>query len=125
MRKRKARQLTEAELRVMNALWTKERATVGEVVEAIGGRPQLAYSTVLTMLRILEAKGFVRHQKQGRAFVYEPAIARTEARSGALKHVLARFFENSPELLVANLLESQQIDDNELKRLKRLIADYK
>jgi predicted transcriptional regulator len=125
MRKKLSRQLTEAELRVMNALWAKERATVGEIVDAIDTRPPLAYSTVLTMLRILETKGFVRHQKEGRAFVYEPAVARSEARSGALQHLLSRFFDNSPELLVANLIEDEQISNKELARLKRLIAEHK
>ncbi len=125
MRRKAFRQLTEAELRIMNALWAKERATVSEIVDAINTRPQLAYSTVLTVLRILETKGFVRHDKAGRAFVYEPAVARDEAQTGALKHLLSRFFDNSPELLVANLLESERIGDKELDRLKRLIAEHK
>ena len=78
--------LTEAELRLMEILWKKGRATVGEVVEAAeaaGRGPDLAYTTVLTVLRILEKKGYLRHEKEGRAFVYEPVVNRAEARAKA------------------------------------------
>ena len=119
------RQLTEAELRLMKALWEKGRATVGEIADALNTDPPLAYNTVLTTLRILETKGFVRHEKEGRAFVYEATIAREDASSGALKHLLTRFFDDSPELLVANLLKNEKIGAKELTRLKRLIADQK
>ena len=109
----------------MKALWEKGRATVGEIADALNTDPPLAYNTVLTTLRILETKGFVRHEKEGRAFVYEATIAREDASSGALKHLLTRFFDDSPELLVANLLKNEKIGAKELTRLKRLIADQK
>src|SRR5947209_12183520 len=119
------RRLTEAELRLLKALWEKARATVAEIADALNTEPPLAYNTVLTTLRILETKGFVRHEKEGRAFVYEATIAREDASSGALKHLLTRFFDDSPELLVANLLKNEKIGAKELTRLKRLIADQK
>ena len=109
----------------MKVLWERGRGTVGEIVDALDGEPRPAYSTVLTMLRILETKTFVRHKKEGRAFVYEPAVAREDASSGAVKHLLARFFNNSPELLVANLLQDEKIGARELSRLKRLIDEQR
>jgi predicted transcriptional regulator len=120
-----SRQLTEAELRLMKVLWAKGRGTVGEIVETLGTEPQLAYSTVLTTLRILEGKGFLRHKKEGRAFVYEPIIGQAEASKGALMHLLSRFFDNSPELLVANLLQTKKISRKELDRIKQFIAEQK
>ncbi len=77
--------LTEGELRLMQVLWDRGRATVGDVVAALQGRRTPAYNTVLTMLRILETKGYVRHDKEGRAFVYEPPIDRQQARRSAVK----------------------------------------
>lgn len=125
MARKKSAHLTEAELRLMNVLWEKGPATVGEVAEAVTGDPPLAYNTVLTMLRILEGKGYLRHTKEGRAFLYEPCVNRDEASSGAIRHVLAKFFNNSPELLVANLLSDDAIGQKEIDRLKKLIAQHK
>ena len=123
MPRKPSRQITEGELRLMNVLWDKGRSTVGEIVDALPAKPPLAYSTVLTTLRILEVKGYVRHEKEGRAFVYEPALAREEASTGAVRHLLARFFDNSPELLLASLLKDEKISRKELDRLKRMIAE--
>jgi predicted transcriptional regulator len=75
------------------------------------------------MLRILEAKGYVKHEKSGRAFIYRPVIDRGQARRSALSHLAARLFDNSPSLLVLNVLEDEQIDRAELERLKKLIHD--
>jgi len=85
----------------------------------------LAYNTVLTMLRILERKGYLAHKKDGRAFVYHALVERQDARQKALKYVVSRFFENSPELLVLNLLENENISPDELKRLRKMIEDSK
>ena len=123
MPRKPSRELTEAELPLMNVLWNKGSGTVGDIAEALETEPPLAYSTVLTTLRILESKGYVRHKKEGRAFVYEPAVAHEEASTGAIKHLLSRFFNNSPELLLASLLKDEQIGRKELNRLKRLIAE--
>ena len=115
--------LTDAELRLMEVLWEKGSATVSEVVDALPGQPPLAYSSVITTLRILEKKGHVRHSKDGRAFVYQPAIGREEASESALGHLMRRFFGGSPERLVLSLLESRKIDEGELRRLRRQIAE--
>jgi predicted transcriptional regulator len=105
----------------MRILWDRGRATVGEVVEGLPARQKPAYNTVLTILRILERKGYVTHEKDGRAHVYVPLIDRTQARRGALAHLLARFFDDSPELLVLNLLEDGQVGQEELTRVRRLL----
>ncbi len=125
MPRKKSTTLTDIELRLMDILWDKGNATVAEVAQALKARPPLAYTTVLTVLRILEKKGYLRHEEQGRAFRYEPAVDRETVRRKELKHVLKRFFENSPQLLVLNVLEQEKIDLEELKRLKRSIQENK
>ncbi len=115
--------LTEAELPLMQVLWEKGSATVGEVADALPKARPVAYNTVLTMLRILERKGYVRHTKDGRAFVYHPVVDRGQASRHAVRQLLSRFFQDSPELLMLNLLKEEQIDGDELDRLKRLIED--
>lgn len=107
----------------MEILWKKGSATVGEVVETVQAETPLAYSTVLTTLRILENKGYLRHKKDGRAFVYRPVVQRTEAQESALKHLLRRFFEDSPGLLMLNLIEGSQITPEHLKRLRARIVE--
>jgi predicted transcriptional regulator len=107
----------------MAVLWDKERATVGEVVTVLKSRYAAAYSTVQTMLRILETKGYVKHEKSGRAGIYRPVIDQRQARRRALSHLVSRLFDNSPSLLVLNVLEDDQIEPAELERLKKLIHD--
>ena len=109
----------------MEILWDRGVATVNEVADALPDEAPLAYSTVLTTMRILEKKGYIRHKKQGRAFVYEPVVDRGEASRSALRYLLNRFFRNSPELLVLNILEDEDIDPGELERLKSLIEKSK
>lgn len=104
----------------MNVLWDKGQATVGEVVEALPGKPTASYSTVQTLLRILETKRYLAHEKVGRAFVYRPIVERKQAQRRALGHLLDRFFA-SPTELVLNVLEDERMDAAELRRLKRLI----
>lgn len=122
MARKKSPNLTDGELRLMEVLWKKGQATVGDVVAALAADPPLAYSTVLTTLRILENKGYLRHIKQGRAFVYEPIVVQEEASRKALGHVLNRFFGGSHELLVMNLLKEESIGKAELRRIKKMIA---
>jgi predicted transcriptional regulator len=112
--------LTEAELPLMEALWHRGTATVSEVADSLPKDKPVAYNTVLTMLRILERKGYVRHTKEGRAFVYQPMVGRGEASRNAVRQVLNRFFHGSPELLVLNLLKDETIDARELERLKAM-----
>jgi predicted transcriptional regulator len=119
----KSKNLTEAELRLMNVVWRLGRGTVGAVVDALQGKPALAYNTVLTTLRILEAKGYLRHTKEGRAFIYEPLVGRKQASSNAMRYLVSRFFGGSPAQLVMNLLEEEEIDQKELQRIKKRISE--
>ena len=115
--------LTEAELRLMQILWDKGRATVSEVAAALPKQLDLAYNTVLTTMRILEAKGYLRHEKakDARAFVYVPVVAKEQATRSAVRQLLRRFFGDSPEALVLNLLEDETIGDAELKNIRKLL----
>ena len=123
MPRRRSPTLTDAELRLMEILWEKGTATVNDVVDALPKTRALAYSTVLTTLRILEQKGYVGHEKQGRAFVYHPVVNRNQASRNAVNYIVSRFFDNSPELLVLNVLENEKIDPVELERLKKLVEE--
>lgn len=105
----------------MNVLWAKGQATVGEVVDALPSKPAASYSTVQTLLRILEDKRYLAHEKVGRAFVYRPIVERRQAQRKALSHLLGRFFDDSPSELILNVLEDEHMDPVELKRLKKLI----
>jgi predicted transcriptional regulator len=123
--RKKSPSLTDAELRLMDILWEKGTATVSDVVDSLPKNPPLAYSTVLTTLRILENKGYVLHTKDGRAFVYHPVVGRDQARESAVTHLLRRFFEDSPELLMLNLIDGKKIDAEELARLRKRIEEEK
>lgn len=125
MARKKSPNLTEAELRLMDVLWEKGAATVGEVAEALPQELGLAYNTVLTTLRILEEKGYVEHtkSKEGRAFVYRTLVGRDEAGRSAVRYLVSRFFRNSPELLVLNLLQDEELSDKELGRIRNLLAE--
>jgi len=121
--RKKSLNLTEGELPIMQVLWERNRATVGDVAAALPADPPPAYSTVLTTLRILEAKGYLRHTKEGRAFVYEPIVVQEEVSRKALEHLVKRFFGGSRELLVMNLLKEEAIGAAELRRIKKMIAE--
>lgn len=121
MARKRSVPLTDGELRLMRVLWNRGQATVGEVVDDLEGPHKPAYNTVLTLLRILERKGFVAHDKSGRAFVYRPLVDRNQARRSAVTHLLRRFFDDSPELLVLNLIDQARIDQEEIDRVKALL----
>lgn len=124
MARKKSLNLTEAELRLMDVVWDKGAVTVGEVAAALTGEPILAYNTILTTLRILEQKGYVRHTKsrEGRAFVYRAVVGRKQASRNALRHLVRGFFGNSAELLVLNLLDDGDLSQRELQSIRNLLA---
>jgi predicted transcriptional regulator len=115
--------LTEAELRLMRLLWGRGESAVADLVQALPGDSPLAYTSVLTTIRILEKKGYVRHRKEGRAFLYSARVAEHEARESEIKHVLQRFFGNSRERLVLSLLGGAEVTPVELQRLKDLLGE--
>ena len=123
MARAKRKSLTKAELRIMEVLWRLGEATVADVVAELP-KPPLAYTTVLTMLRILEQKRFVKRQAEGRAHVYSPAIAREDAARSAIGDVVASFFSNSKTALALRLMADSQPSANELQEIKALIARY-
>ena len=125
MARKKSLNLTGAELRLMDIVWEKGPVTVGEVAAALTGEPGLAYNTILTTLRILEQKGYVRHTKprEGRAYVYRAVVGRKQASRNALRQLVRGFFDNSPELLVLNLLDDGDLSQRELQKIRNLLAE--
>jgi len=123
----KSATLTEAELRIMNVLWDRGSATVHEVLEALPAKPALAYNSILTIVRILEKKGYVKHVKDEdkRAHVFMPQVNRKDATRFEVRHLVSRFFGNSREQLVLNVLEETSIDAEELDRLRQLLERSK
>jgi predicted transcriptional regulator len=114
--------LTPAELRLMKVLWTRGESAVSDMVSATADDGQLAYTSVLTTIRILEQKGYVEHRQEGRAFLYSACIGEQEASRSEVRHVLQRFFGNSRERLLLSLLGDDEITPDELRRLKDAIA---
>lgn len=115
--------LTDAETRVMSVLWQRGTATVGDAVAALRKKRAVSYSTVQTILRILENKGYVSHDKVARAFVYRPLIDERQARHRATRHLLSRLFNGSASLLVLNVLDDESLDPAELQRVKKAIEE--
>ena len=112
---------TDRELDVMSVLWDVGPATVAEVRERIAD--DLAYTTVLTILRTLEQKGYVSHTEDGRAHRYKPLVKREVAGRTALRRLVDKVFDGSPELLLTQLVSDENLSDEELRRLRKLLAD--
>lgn len=110
---------TERELDVMDILWDRGSGTVGEVREGIAD--ELAYTTVLTILRTLEEKGYVEHQPEGRAYRYYPCVERGEAQESHVRRLLRKLFAGSPELLMTQLVSDRDLSRDELRRLRNLL----
>lgn len=104
-------------------LWSKGESTVADMVAATSDDGALAYTSVLTTIRILENKGYVTHRQEGRAFLYSSCIGEQEASRSEVRHVLQRFFGNSREKLLLSLLGDDEISPEELRRLKEAIAE--
>ena len=112
---------TDRELDVMSVLWDAGSATVAQVRERLSD--DLAYTTVLTILRTLEQKGYVRHTGEGRAHRYRPLVKRAAAGRSALRRLVDKVFDGSPELLLTQLVSDRNLGDEELRRLRKLLAD--
>ncbi len=113
--------LTSREMDVMDVLWSRGSGTVSEVQEAL--EDELAYTTVLTVLRTLEQKGYVSHQAEGRAHRYHPLVDREEAQDSAIRRMTRKLFSGSPELLMTQLLSQRGLSDAELRRLRKLVDE--
>ena len=112
---------TDRELDVMGVLWDQGSATVAEVRERLADK--LAYTTVLTVLRTLEQKGYVGHAGEGRAHRYRPLVKRAAAGRNALRRLVDKVFQGSPELLMTQLVSDKHLSDEELRRLRRLLEE--
>ena len=123
MARKRSPALTDAEARIMAVLWQLKSATVADVVRDLREDRPVTYSTVQTLLRILETKGYVTHDKVARAFIYRPLVDEHQARRRALRHLVSRLFDGSPSLLVLNVLGDEELDPAELQRVKQLIEE--
>ena len=121
MPRKKSTTLTNAEHRIMEVVWAKGSATVAEVVEALRGKD--AYTTILTLMRILKAKGFLASRTEGRAFVFFPRVDRKTAARKAVHQLLAKFFAGSPSELVLTFLREEELSPEELDAIKRRILE--
>lgn len=122
MARKKSTTLTDVELRLMNVLWERGPSTVSEVQKTLPKKDRAAYTTVLTMLRILEEKGYLEHEQDGRAFVYRPLVGREAAQRSSVSHLVGRLFDGSPGALVLNVLKNEELTADELAQLRKLIA---
>ncbi len=113
--------LSGRELDVLNVLWERGSATVAEVREDL--QDELAYTTVLTILRRLEEKGHVRHQPDGKAHRYVALVGREEAQDSALQRLTRKLFGDSPELLMSRLLRKGRLTDRQLRELRALLDE--
>lgn len=115
--------LTEAELRLMRVLWKLGELPVSEIVSALSRKTPLAYTTVMTTMKVLVEKGYVTHRKEGRAFLYTAVVDEEAANSSALRHILKSFFHDSREKLLLSLLGDEKMTAAELKKLKKRVSE--
>lgn len=113
--------LTESERAILEVLWKKKEASVREVADELSKRKPVAYTTVLTMFKILGRKGLVSHRTEGRAFIYRPVISRNEARKQALESLLRQFFNGSPNVLAQHLISEHDMDLAEIRALQETV----
>ena len=125
MRKQETHRLGDLQLKIMKVLWQREEVTVGDVFAEVCRERDLAYTTIATMLRKMEARGLVAHRVEGRTFVYRAAIDSHSVTSNMSEHLLDRLFEGSLADLVCHLLETRKLSREELARIEKLIAERK
>src|SRR2546423_2811132 len=125
MKKQRTHRLGDIQLRIMKVLWEKQEATVSAVIAALPSAPELAYTTVATMLRKMEARGLLAHRVEGRSFIYRPKVAAEEVSRSMADHLVERLFEGSLTEAVSHLLRTREVSREELAQLERLIAERK
>jgi predicted transcriptional regulator len=119
--KRIEKPLTATELEMMNVIWRIAPCSVHQVVEALRPQRELAYTSVSTIVRILEQKGYVRSQKEGRGHLYEPTVPKEAYQATSLQRLVSNVFDGAPALLVQRLLDSEQLSAEELERIRALV----
>jgi BlaI family penicillinase repressor len=125
MSKTRIHRLGDLQLRIMKVFWASGEATVATVHQAVGAENDLAYTTVATMLRKMEARGLLRHRLEARSFVYRAAVAEEAVSRGMADHLLERLFEGSLADMVRHLLSHREVSRAELSKLEKLIAERK
>jgi len=125
MTKPRFHRLGDLQLRIMKVLWTRREASVAEVHSALEGGRELAYTTIATMLRKMEARGLVRHRVEARSFIYEALVGEEAVSRGMADHLLDRLFEGSLADMVRHLLSTREVSRAELSKIEQLIAERK
>jgi len=125
MSKTKVHRLGDLQLKIMKLLWERKEATVAEVHQAVALERDLAYTTVATMLRKMEARNLVAHRAEGRSFVYRAAVPSDAVTRGMADHLIERLFEGSLADMVNHLLTTREVSREELSKLEKLIAERK
>ena len=123
MARKKSSTLTDAEHRIMEVLWERGQSTVADVTEALSGQQGSAYNTVLTMMRILHEKGYLKCHKVGRAHVYQSNVNRQAAARSAVQQLLGKFFNDSPSQLVLSFLKDEDLSPEDLEALTQRIQN--
>ena len=113
--------LGRLELQIMNIVWDKQKATVHDVKDAISRGRKPAYTTILTMMRKLEAKGYLKHEVDDRTYVYQATISQRAVRQGVLGDLVDRLFEGSPSLLLSSLVEQDRVTEEEMREIRKLV----
>ena len=121
MSRKKSTSLTNGEHRIMEIIWARGAATVADVVEALGDKD--AYTTILTLMRILKAKGYLASRKEGRAYVFVPRVDRDTVARKAVHQLLSKFFAGSPSELVLSFLREEELTPEELDEIKLKILN--
>jgi BlaI family penicillinase repressor len=123
MARKKSPTLTDAEHRIMEIVWKRDSASVADVAEALEGKDGTAYTTILTMMRILREKGYLTCRKSGRAHIFTPKVDRATAARKAVRQLLTKFFAGSAGELVLSFLREEEISPEELDQLKEKIRE--
>lgn len=122
-RRRDGRKLGEMELQIMNVLWDRGPSTVRDVLEALPMQPRPAYTTVLTMMRLMYEKGYLDRREQGKAHIYQARLREGPTKRGLLRQLVDGAFRGSTEAVVVRLLEDEKLSRDELARIRKLIAE--
>ena len=123
MSQRKTHRLGDLQLKIMQVLWQRGEGTVSDVFSSAGKERELAYTTISTMLRKMEARGLVAHRTEGRTFIYRAALDEHAVTSNMSEHLIDRFFEGSLSDLVSHLLDTREVSRAELAKIEKLIAE--
>ena len=113
--------LTRQELQIMKVIWSLGTATVKDVCDSMSRTKAVAYTTILTLMGILEEKGALTHTRSGRAFLFRPILSRRQATRNQMRDVIARFFDGNPERLMGDVLENEALDPDQLESVRILL----